>query len=168
MIGNDPAIYDQLKDLQNGAGAVPGPIDCWLTLRGIKTLPVRMDRHSENAQRLAEFLDAHDGVDRVFYPGLYDHPGHELACRQMRAFGGMISFTARGGYEAAKKIVERTRIAILAESLGGVESLIEHPDSMTHAAVSGTDAAIDPAMIRMSVGIENANDLIADLAQALA
>jgi len=168
VIGNDPAIYDQLKDLQNGAGAVPGPIDCWLTLRGIKTLPVRMDRHSENAQRLAEFLDAHDAVDRVFYPGLYDHPGHELACRQMRAFGGMISFTARGGYEAAKRIVERTRIAILAESLGGVESLIEHPDSMTHAAVSGTDAAIDPAMIRMSVGIENANDLIADLAQALA
>jgi cystathionine beta-lyase/cystathionine gamma-synthase len=168
VVGNDPAIYDQLKDLQNGAGAVPSPIDCWLTLRGIKTLAVRMDRHSENAQRVAEFLAGHDAVDRVFYPGLCDHPGHDLACRQMRAFGGMISFTAKGGEPAAKRIVERTRIALLAESLGGVESLIEHPDTMTHASVSGTDAAIDPAMIRMSVGIENVNDLIADLGHALA
>ena len=168
VIGKDPAIYQQLKDLQNGAGAIPGPMDCWLMLRGLKTLAVRMDRHSENGQRIAEYLAAHEAVDRVFYPGLADHPGHELACNQMRSFGGMVSFTAKGGYEAAKRIVERTRLFILAESLGGVESLIEHPDTMTHASVSGTDAAVHPAMIRMSVGIENVTDLIADLEQALA
>jgi cystathionine beta-lyase/cystathionine gamma-synthase len=168
VIGNDPELYLQLKDLQNSAGATPGPMDCWLTLRGIRTLPVRMDRHSENGQKIAEFLCGHPAVEHVFYPGLKDHPGHELAANQMRSFGGMVSFAAKGGYEAAKKIVEGTKIFILAESLGGVESLIEHPDTMTHAAVSGTAAAIDPGVIRMSVGIENANDLIADLEQALA
>jgi cystathionine gamma-synthase len=168
IVGNDSEIYLRLKDLQNSAGATPGPMDCWLTLRGIRTLPVRMDRHSENGQKIAEFLCGHPAVETVFYPGLKDHPGHALAANQMRSFGGMVSFAARGGYDAARKIVEGTRIFMLAESLGGVESLIEHPDTMTHAAVSGTDAAIDPGVIRISVGIENANDLIADLEQALA
>jgi cystathionine gamma-synthase len=168
IIGNDPEVYAKLKFLQNGAGAVPGPMDCWLTLRGIKTLPVRMDRHSENGRKIAEFLHEHPGVDRVLYPGLHCHPGHEVAANQMRDFGGMVSFTVKGGYEAAKKVVEGTKIFMLAESLGGVESLIEHPGMMTHASVTDTDAAVDPAMIRMSVGIESVNDLIADLEQALA
>jgi len=168
VVGNDPELYTQLKDLQNGAGAVPGPFDCWLTLRGIKTLPIRMDRHSENGMRIAEFLDAHEAIETVFYPGLPSHPGHELAAKQMRSFGGMVSFAMKGGREAAKKVVEGTSIFLLAESLGGVESLIEHPDTMTHASVSGTEQAVDGAVIRMSVGIENADDLIADLTQALA
>jgi len=168
VIGNDPEIYQRLKFLQNAAGATPGPMDCWLTLRGIKTLPVRMDRHSENGQRVAGFLQEHPAVDRVFYPGLCDHPGHEVAKRQMRAFGGMVSFTARGGFAAAKKIVESTRIFMLAESLGGVESLIEHPGAMTHASVAGTAVAVNEALVRLSVGIEHVDDLIADLEQALA
>ena len=168
VVGNDPEIYQKLKFVQNAAGATPGPMDCWLTLRGIKTLAVRMERHSENGQKIAEYLRAHPAVDRVFYPGLCDHPGHEVARRQMRAFGGMVSFTAKGGFEAAKKIVESTRIFMLAESLGGVESLIEHPGAMTHASVAGTDAAVDESLVRLSVGIEHADDLIADLEQALA
>jgi cystathionine gamma-synthase len=168
VVGNDPEIYQQLKFVQNAAGATPGPMDCWLTLRGIKTLPVRMDRHSENGQLIAEFLQQHPAVDRVFYPGLCGHPGHEVAKRQMRSFGGMLSFTAKGGFEAAKKIVESTRIFMLAESLGGVESLIEHPGAMTHASVAGTAAAVDEALVRLSVGIEHVEDLIKDLDQALA
>ena len=167
VVGNDPDLYRRLKDLQNGAGAVPGPFDCWLTLRGIKTLPIRMDRHSENGLRLAEFLREHPAVDTVLYPGLPDHPGYDIAKTQMRSFGGMVSFTAKGGREAALKIAEGTTLFMLAESLGGVESLIEHPDTMTHASVAGTEQAVDGAMIRMSVGIENANDLIADLKDAL-
>jgi len=168
VVGKDAEVYAKLKFLQNGAGAVPGPMDCWLTLRGIKTLPVRMDRHSENGQKIAEFLHEHPGVDRVLYPGLHCHPGHEVAANQMRAFGGMVSFTTKGGYEAAKKVVEGTKIFMLAESLGGVESLIEHPGKMTHASVVGTDAAVDDALVRLSVGIEHVSDLIADLEQALA
>lgn len=167
VVGNDPALYARLKDLQNGAGAVPAPFDCWLTLRGIKTLPVRMDRHSENAMRIAEFLASHPAVAQVFYPGLPAHPGHDVAAAQMRAFGGMVSFAVKGGRAAAIRVVEGTRLFILAESLGGVESLIEHPDSMTHASVSGTVQAVDGAVIRMSVGIEHAADLIEDLRQAL-
>jgi cystathionine gamma-synthase len=168
VVGNDPALYAQLKELQNGAGAVPGPFDCWLTLRGIKTLPIRMERHSENGMRIAEFLQAHDAVEIVYYPGLADHPGHDIASKQMRAFGGMVSFAVKGGRQAAQRVCEGTRLFLLAESLGGVESLIEHPDTMTHASVSGTEQAIDEAVIRMSVGIENINDLIDDLSQALA
>ncbi|HWV22863.1 MAG TPA: cystathionine gamma-synthase [Thermomicrobiales bacterium] len=168
VVGNDSGLYERLKELQNGAGAIPGPFDCWLTLRGIKTLPIRMDRHSENGMRVAQFLDAHDAVETVFYPGLPDHPGHAIATTQMRSFGGMVSFALKGGKAAAQTVCESTRIFLLAESLGGVESLIEHPDTMTHASVSGTAQAVDVSVIRMSVGIENADDLIADLDQALA
>jgi len=137
-------------------------------MRGIKTLPVRMDRHSANAMKVAEFLDGHPKVAGVLYPGLPDHPGHETAKKQMRGFGGMVSFLAAGGCEAAKTIVSSTHIMFLAESLGGVESLIEHPATMTHASVAGTPQAVDDAMIRVSVGIENIDDLLADLDQALA
>jgi cystathionine gamma-synthase len=167
VVGNDEALYQQLKDLQNGAGAVPAPMDCWLTLRGIKTLPVRMDRHSENGLKVAEFLLQHPKVAQVLYPGLPDHPGYETARKQMRSFGGMVSIVAAGGREGALKIVESTTLFMLAESLGGVESLIEHPATMTHASVAGTPQAVDDAMIRISVGIENADDLIADLDKAL-
>ncbi|MER3405869.1 MAG: cystathionine gamma-synthase [Chloroflexota bacterium] len=167
VIGNDAGIYETLKFHQNAAGAVPGPFDCWLTLRGIKTLALRMERHSANARRVAEFLSTHPAVEQVFYPGLPSHPGHEIAVRQMRDFSGMVSFTARGGYEAAATIVTSTRIFQLAESLGGVESLIEHPGRMTHASVAGTGAAVADHLVRLSVGIEDADDLIRDLEQAL-
>ena len=168
VVGNDMDAYDTLKFHQNAAGAVPGPFDCWLTLRGIKTLAVRMDRHSANARAVAEFLTQHEFVDRVFYPGLADHPGHEVARRQMRDFSGMVSFTVRGDYEAAAEVAKNTKVFQLAESLGGVESLIEHPGQMTHASVAGTGAEVEDTLIRLSVGIENAQDLIDDLAQALA
>jgi cystathionine gamma-synthase len=167
VVGNDESLYARLKDLQNGAGAVPGPMDCWLTLRGIKTLPVRMDRHSENGLKVAEYLQHHPAVSQSLYPGLPDHPGYDIARKQMRSFGGMVSFLAAGGREAALKIVESTTLFMLAESLGGVESLIEHPATMTHASVAGTPQAVDDAMIRISVGIENIDDLIADLDKAL-
>lgn len=167
VVGNDETLYQQLKDLQNGAGSVPGPMDCWLTLRGIKTLALRMDRHSENGMAVAHYLQQHPKVSQVFYPGLPDHPGHDIAKRQMRSFGGMVSFRAAGGREAAMKIVESTKLIMLAESLGGVESLIEHPDTMTHASVSGTPLGVDGDVIRFSVGIENIDDLLADLGQAL-
>ena len=167
VIGNDEATYETLKFHQNAAGAVSGPMDCWLTLRGIKTLAVRMDRHSANARAIAHFLAEHDGVERVFYPGLAGHPGHEIAAKQMRDFSGMVSFTARGGVDNAVRIVERTRIFGLAESLGGVESLIEVPAAMTHASVVGTGAEVEPGLVRLSVGIEHVDDLIADLEQAI-
>jgi cystathionine beta-lyase/cystathionine gamma-synthase len=167
VVGDDRETYETLKFHQNAAGAVPGPFDCWLTLRGIKTLGVRMERHSANARAVAEFLDRHEAVERVYYPGLPTHPGHELARRQMRDFSGMVSFTTRGGYEAAVAVVARTKVFILAESLGGVESLIEHPGQMTHASVAGTGAEVAPNLVRLSVGIEHADDLIADLRQAL-
>lgn len=166
--GKEPAIYDRLKFLQNAAGAVPGPFDCWLTLRGIKTLAIRMERHSANARAVAEFLTEQPAVDRVFYPGLTSHPGHEIAARQMEDYSGMVSFTVHGGYEAAAAVVSRTQIFQLAESLGGVESLIEHPGKMTHASVAGTAAAVEDTLIRLSVGIEHIDDLLADLKQALA
>ena len=167
VIGNDPSIYETLKFHQNAAGAVPGPFDCWLTLRGIKTLGVRMDRHSANARQVAEFLTEQDAVAKVYYPGLTDHPGHAVAARQMRDFSGMVSFTTRGGYEAAAAVVGATKVFQLAESLGGVESLIEHPGKMTHASVAGTGAEVEDTLVRLSVGIEHVDDLIADLRQAL-
>ncbi len=167
ILTNDTAAYERLKFLQNAIGAVPGPLDCFLTLRGLKTLPVRMERHSANAQQIAEFLADHPGVKRVLYPGLEDHPGHRVAQRQMRLYGGMISFLPAGDAVTAKRIVERTRIFALAESLGGVESLIELPAQMTHASVAGSPLQIDPTLIRLSVGLEHVDDLIADLQQAL-
>ncbi|MEA2594330.1 MAG: cystathionine gamma-synthase [Thermomicrobiales bacterium] len=167
VIGNDPAVFETLKFNQNAAGAVPGPFDCWLTLRGIKTLALRMERHSANAHAVARFLRNHEAVERVYFPGLPEHPGHDVALRQMRDFSGMVSFTTRGGYEVAADVVARTKVFQLAESLGGVESLIEHPGRMTHASVAGTGAAVEDTLIRLSVGIEHADDLIADLRQAL-
>jgi cystathionine gamma-synthase len=168
VIGNDPEVYSTLKFHQNAAGAVPGPMDCWLTLRGIKTLAVRMDRHSQNAMAVARFLQEQDAVETVLYPGLPDHPGHEIAARQMRGFSGMVSFTVRGGYEAAAAVAGATKVFALAESLGGVESLIEHPGIMTHASVAGTKGEVADNLLRLSVGIEGIDDLIGDLRQALA
>lgn len=166
IAGNHPELYLNLKEQQNDCGATPGPFDCWLTLRGIKTLPVRMDRHCANALAVATFLNEHPAVKQVFYPGLADAPGHDLAQKQMSGFGGIVSFELYSR-EAAISVCNSTRIFQLAESLGGVESLIEHPDSMTHLAVSGTEFAIPGGIIRSSVGIENVDDLIDDLAQAL-
>lgn len=167
VIGNDPAIYDTLKFHQNAAGAVPGPFDVWLALRGIKTLAIRMERHSQNARAVAEYLHEHPAVKEVFYPGLADHRGHEIAARQMRDFSGMVSFTVRGDMETALEVARATRIFQLAESLGGVESLIEHPGQMTHLSVAGTGAEVEDTLLRLSVGIENEVDLLADLQQAL-
>lgn len=168
IVTNDTAAYERLKFLQNAIGAVPGPLDCFLTLRGLKTLPLRLERHSANAQRIAEFLADHPGVKRVLYPGLDDHPGHRVAQKQMRLYGGMISFLPVGDAATAKRIVERTQVFALAESLGGVESLIELPAPMTHASVAGSPLQVDPTLIRLSVGLEHVDDLIADLQQALA
>jgi cystathionine gamma-synthase len=142
-------------------------MDCWLTLRGIKTLGIRMERHSSNAQRIAEFLCKHSAVKRVLYPGLPDHPGHAVAARQMRAFGGMISLVLKGGADTARRMVAATQVFTLAESLGGVEWLIEHPASMTHASVAGTPLQVPGGLVRLSVGIEHVDDLLADLEQAL-
>ncbi len=168
ILTNDEAAYEQLKFLQNAVGAVPGPMDCFLTLRGLKTLPLRMERHSANAQQIAQFLADHPAVKKVLYPGLTDHPGYAVARRQMRLPGGMISFLPVGDAANARRIVEKTRLFALAESLGGVESLIELPAPMTHASVAGSPLEVDPTLIRLSVGIENVNDLIEDLQQALA
>jgi cystathionine beta-lyase/cystathionine gamma-synthase len=165
---SDDALAEQLAFLQKSLGAVPGPLDAWLVLRGVKTLAVRMERHCANARAVADLLDAHPAVARALYPGLPSHAGHGIAARQMRDFGGMVSFVAVGGEEAALKIVESTRLFTLAESLGGVESLIEHPARMTHASVEGSELAVDPALVRLSVGIETIDDLLADLDQALA
>ena len=164
---NDPAVYEELKFLQNAIGAIPGPMDCFLTLRGIKTLALRMAAHSHNAMRVARFLADHIAVKRVIYPGLPDHPQHELAGEQMKDFGGMVGFIPHGGEDAARAIVTSTKLFTLAESLGGVESLIEVPAPMTHASVAESPLAVDPGLVRLSVGIENGSDLIADLAQAL-
>jgi cystathionine gamma-synthase len=163
---NDDAIAERLLFLQKSLGAVPGPFDAWLVLRGLKTLAVRMRQHCENARRVAEFLDGHPGVERVLYPGLPNHPGHEVARAQMRDFGGMVSFLAESEREAVD-LVARTRIFQLAESLGGVESLIEHPARMTHASTAGAPFAPPPNLVRLSVGIESADDLLADLEAAL-
>lgn len=159
---NDGAISEQLAFLQKSLGAIPGPFDCWLVLRGVKTLAVRMDRHCANAAAVASFLQGHPRVKRVLYPGLPGHPGHEIAARQMRDFGGMVSFLVEDEQEAVD-LVARTRIWKLAESLGGVESLIEHPARMTHASTADAPFAVPPTLIRLSVGIESADDLIADL-----
>ena len=167
LVGNDPEAYQSLKFHQNAAGAVPGPMDCWLTLRGIKTLPVRMDRHSANARAVAEMLSGHEAVEQVFWPGLASHPGHAVAARQMRDFSGMVSFTVRGGLETAAAVAAGTKVFALAESLGGVESLIEHPGQMTHLSVAGTGAEVADNLVRLSVGLEHADDLVADLKQAL-
>jgi cystathionine beta-lyase/cystathionine gamma-synthase len=163
---NDEAVYDQLKFLQNAVGAVPGPMDCFLTLRGIKTLGIRMERHSHNAMQIAQFLEDRAEVKQVIYPGLESHPQYELARRQMRMPGGMISIILDGA-DAARRMLTRTKLFALAESLGGVESLIEHPYSMTHASTADSDIAVDPGLVRLSVGIEHVDDLIADLRQAL-
>jgi cystathionine gamma-synthase len=168
LIGNEDETYATLKFMQNAAGAVPAPFDSWLILRGIKTLGVRMDRHCANARAVAEFLHEQDIVDEVFYPGLQSHPGHDIAERQMSDFSGMVSFTTRGGFEAAKAFVETTKVFQLAESLGGVESLIEHPGQMTHLSVAGTGAAVADNLVRLSVGIEHIDDLLGDLEQAIA
>jgi cystathionine gamma-synthase len=163
---NSDALADELRFLQKSLGAVPGPFDAWLVLRGLKTLAVRMRQHCENARRVAAFLDAHPAVERVLYPGLPSHPGHEIAARQMRDFGGMISFLV-GSEEEAVELVARTRVWTLAESLGGVESLIEHPSRMTHASTAEAPFAAPRNLVRLSVGLEAADDLIADLEAAL-
>jgi cystathionine gamma-synthase len=166
LVVRDGELADAVAFHQNAAGAVAGPFDAWLTLRGLKTLAVRMDRHSANAAAVAAFLDGHPRVETVLYPGLVSHPGHELAARQMRGFGGMVSF--RTGSEAsALDVVGRTRLFTLAESLGGVESLIEHPGRMTHASVAGSALEVPADLVRVSVGIEDAEDLLADLDEAL-
>jgi cystathionine beta-lyase/cystathionine gamma-synthase len=167
LVGTDMDLRDRLAFIQNAVGGVPGPFDAWLVLRGAKTLAVRMDRHSDNAMAIAEWLCRHPKVERVNYPGLATHEGHEIARRQMRAFGGMLSFELKGGEAAAERMVARTRIFALAESLGGVESLIELPLAMTHGSVRGTPLAPPAGLVRASVGIESVDDLIADLAQAI-
>ena len=167
LVVDDTELAERLAYHQNAMGGVPGPFDSWLVLRGVKTLGVRMDRHCANAERVAEMLLAHRAVDRVYYPGLPDHPGHEVAAKQMRGFGGMVSFSLHGGEEAALRVCERTEVFLLGESLGGVESLIEHPSRMTHASVTGSPLEVPSTLVRLSVGIESVDDLLADLAQAL-
>jgi len=163
----DAELAAELAYHQNAMGPVAGPFDAWLTLRGAKTLAVRMDRHCDNAERVAELLSGHPRVVDVRYPGLTAHPGHELAAKQMRRFGGMVSFRVAGGEAAALEVCERARLFTLAESLGGVESLIEHPARMTHASAAGSPLEVPPDLIRLSVGIESADDLLADLRHAL-
>ncbi len=167
LVTDDGELDEQVAFLQNGAGAEPGPFDAWLTLRGIKTLAVRMERHCDNAERVVAALQAHPEVIDVRYPGLDTHPGHEVAAKQMRRFGGMISFTVRGGAQAALAVCARTRVFTLAESLGGVESLIEHPGRMTHASTAGSQLEVPTELLRLSVGIEDVEDLIDDLLTAL-
>ena len=172
IVTDDAAAYERLKFLQNAVGAVPGPMDCFLTLRGLKTLGLRMRAHCDNATAVARFLSDHPAVEEVIYPGLDSHPQHELARRQMSGPGGMVSFTLYGGEAAARAVAGRTRLFTLAESLGGVESLIELPAAMTHASVGGAEAlaagfAVPAGLVRLSVGIEHADDLIADLRRAL-
>jgi len=164
---NDPSLHEKFAFLQNAVGAVPSPFDCYLILRGIKTLGVRMDRHCLNARAIAEMLNSHTAVDRVLWPGLISHSGHEIAIRQMRDFGGMVSFTTVGGEDAALAVAAATELFTLAESLGAVESLIEHPARMTHATTTDSPLAVDPALIRLSVGIETTADLVEDLRTAL-
>lgn len=163
---NDDDLAQRIAFLQNAVGAVPGPFDCWLVLRGVKTLGVRMERHCGNAQRVAEFLSEHPSVTKVWYPGLEDHPGHDLAAKQMLGFGGMVSFEV-GSKQEALSVASKTRIFFLGESLGGVESLIEHPASMTHASIADSPFAVSEDLIRLSVGIENIDDLLDDLKTAL-
>ena len=171
LVTNDQYLYNKLQFLQNAVGAVPSPFDCFLVLRGIKTLAVRMERHAGNALKIAEFLESHPKVRKVIYPGLKSHPQHELARKQMSGFAGIITFFIKGGLEAARRFLEKVKIFSLAESLGGVESLIEHPAIMTHASLPKEvreKIGISDELIRVSVGIENVDDLIDDLKQAIA
>jgi cystathionine gamma-synthase len=165
---SDEALAERLGLLQAATGPVPGPVDAFLILRGVKTLAVRMERHCANAAAVAEFLAGHPAVSTVLYPGLASHPGHDVAARQMSGFGGMVSFTLAGGEPAARAVCGATRLFALGGSLGGVESLISYPPTMSHFAMQGTELAADPALVRLSVGIEAAADLIADLERALA
>ena len=168
LVVSDPGLGEQLAYHQNAIGAVAGPFDAWLTLRGLRTLAVRMERHCDNAEKVAEFLTTQPHLCEVLYPGLPGHPGHAVAARQMRRFGGMVSFRVQAGEAAAVEICNKTRLFLLAESLGGVESLIEHPGRMTHASASGSPLEVPGDLVRLSVGIEGVEDLIADLAGALA
>ena len=163
----DAELAEKIAFAQNATGAAGGPFDAWLTLRGIRTLGVRMDRHCENAQRVADMLAAHPKVTEVFYPGLASHPGHEVAAKQMRGFGGIVSFRSAGGEAEAVALCGRTRLFTLGESLGGVESLIEHPGRMTHASAAGSALEVPPDLVRLSVGIETCEDLLEDLRSAL-
>ena len=165
---NNDELAGRLRFHQYAIGAVPGPMDCYLLLRGLKTLGVRMDRHCSNARAVAAFLSGHDAVEKVYYPGLRDHPGHDIAVAQMSDFGGMVSFTLKSGVDVARKVCESTSVFILAESLGGVESLIELPSEMTHVSTAGSTLEPPANLVRLSVGIEDVDDLVADLAQALA
>ncbi|WP_420749464.1 cystathionine gamma-synthase [Rhodococcus sp. O3] len=167
LVTNDEELDHKFGFLQNGAGAVPGPFDAYLTLRGIKTLALRMERHSDNAEQIVDLLSGHKAVSHVLYPGLESHPAHAVAAKQMRRFGGMISVRLAGGREAALDFCKRTEIFTLAESLGGVESLIEHPGAMTHASTAGSALEVPDDLVRLSVGIEDAADLLADIEQAL-
>ncbi len=167
LVTDDEELDDAFAFLQNGAGAVPGPFDAYLTMRGLKTLSLRMQRHSENALKVAEFLAEHPAIDTVLYPGLPSHPNHDVAARQMSGFGGMVSVRLRGGREAARRLCASTEIFILAESLGGVESLIEHPGAMTHASTAGSQLEVPADLVRLSVGIEDVEDLLGDLDRAL-
>ncbi|MEU9627991.1 cystathionine gamma-synthase [Streptomyces luteogriseus] len=167
LVTADAGLGEELAFHQNAMGAVAGPFDSWLVLRGTKTLSVRMDRHSENAVKVADMLTRHARVTSVLYPGLPEHPGHEVAAKQMKSFGGMVSFRVAGGEEAAVEVCNRAKIFTLGESLGGVESLIEHPGRMTHASVAGSALEVPADLVRLSVGIENAEDLLEDLQQAL-
>ncbi|MEN0085713.1 MAG: cystathionine gamma-synthase [Leifsonia sp.] len=167
LVFADEELAAKAQFLQFAAGAVSSPMDAWLTVRGIKTLQVRLRQHSANAQAIAEALVGHAGVERVYYPGLPDHPGHELAARQMSGFGGMLSVALAGGAEAARRFAESTRVFQLAESLGGVESLIGYPSEMTHASVRGTALEVPDNIVRLSVGIEDVDDLLEDVEQAL-
>lgn len=167
---SDSRLYEKVRFAQNAAGAIPGPFDCWLVLRGIRTLAVRIDKHCSNALRIAQFLAGHKKVSKVFYPGLSSNPKHDLARRQMRSFGGMVSFELKGDFEACKQLLRNVSVFTVAESLGGVESLIEHPSSMTHASVPKDQrekTGVTDSLVRLSVGIEDPEDLISDLTTAL-
>jgi cystathionine gamma-synthase len=167
LVARDLDVAERIAFHQNSIGAVAGPFDAWLTLRGLKTLAVRMDRHCDNAEKVVEFLAAHPGVEQVIYPGLEEHPGHAVAGRQMKRYGGIVSFRVSGGEQHALDTCARAEVFTLAESLGGIESLIEHPGRMTHASVAGTPLEVPADLIRLSVGIETADDLLADLDRAL-
>ncbi|GAA3726145.1 cystathionine gamma-synthase [Gordonia hankookensis] len=167
LVTNSEELDDAVAFLQNGAGAVPGPFDAYLTMRGIKTLAVRMDRHSDNAERVVDYLSSHPKIDSVLYPGLPEHPGHVVAAKQMRRFGGMVSVRVKGGQVAAQEFCARTEVFTLAESLGGIESLIEHPGAMTHASTAGSLLEVPADLVRLSVGIEDIADLLGDLENAL-
>ncbi|MBM0126455.1 cystathionine gamma-synthase [Pimelobacter simplex] len=168
LVVDDDALAERIGFHQNSIGGVAGPFDSWLVLRGLKTLALRMERHSDNAEKVADFLGKHPAVSQVIYPGLADHPGHAVASRQMRRYGGMVSFRVKGGEEQALAICAATKVFTLGESLGGVESLIEHPGRMTHASVAGTDLEVPADLVRLSVGIETSEDQLADLDRALA